>query len=122
MSTLRKANCWEAKACGRQPGGARAAELGVCPAADDAGSHHVNGGQNAGRLCWAVAGTLCGGKVCGTMAEKRLTCLNCDFYKRVALEEGPGFLILRQGQAYQAHGPSDPGDDAYAQAIPRVRR
>ena len=25
-------NCWEVKKCGREPGGAKVAELGVCPA------------------------------------------------------------------------------------------
>jgi len=27
-----KLNCWEFKKCGRQPGGPKVAELGVCPA------------------------------------------------------------------------------------------
>ncbi|MGE5174112.1 MAG: two-CW domain-containing protein, partial [Betaproteobacteria bacterium] len=30
---MEKLNCWEHKKCGRQPGGHKVAELGVCPSA-----------------------------------------------------------------------------------------
>ena len=63
-------NCWEFKKCGREPGGAKAKELGVCPAY-----------PNNGKDCAYVAGTLCGGKVQGSFATKLSTCLNCDFHK-----------------------------------------
>lgn len=69
-------NCWEQKNCGRIPGGAKAAELGVCPAHPD-----------HGRDCWAVAGTLCGGQVQGAFAEKIGNCRQCDFYKGVMMGE-----------------------------------
>ena len=48
----------------------------------------ANGGKNAGRACWALAGTLCGGKVQGTFAEKLGNCLSCEFYQLVVKEEG----------------------------------
>jgi signal transduction histidine kinase len=82
-------NCWEFKNCGREPGGAKTAELGVCAAASDARCHGVHGGTNAGRACWLVAGTLCGGLVQGTFASKLGTCLSCDFRKLVEDEQGP---------------------------------
>lgn len=63
-------NCWEFKKCGREQGGAKARELGVCP------SYPHNGTS-----CARVAGTLCGGKVQGTFATKLANCLQCDFYK-----------------------------------------
>jgi hypothetical protein len=63
-------NCWEFKKCGRQLGGAKAKELGVCPAYPDNGTN-----------CAKMAGTLCGGKVQGTFASKVVNCMNCDFYK-----------------------------------------
>ncbi|MFH1294084.1 MAG: two-CW domain-containing protein [Pseudomonadota bacterium] len=50
-----------------------------------------NGGIAAGRFCWKVAGTLCGGKVQGTFAEKMINCANCDFFKSVKPEEGAAF-------------------------------
>jgi hypothetical protein len=100
---MHKQNCWEAHRCGREPGGPRVSQLGVCPAATQRSAAGVNGGDAAGRVCWAVSGTLCGGKVCGTHAEKRLTCLNCTFYKQVAAEEGLAFQILIPGQTYYQH-------------------
>jgi len=90
-----KVNCWEWKKCGRQEGGAKAGELGVCPAA---GAEQVNGancGRNGGRACWALAGTLCGGKVQGTFATKISNCMACDFYKLVGQEEGANLLSAR---------------------------
>jgi hypothetical protein len=56
-----KKNCWEVKQCGREPGGSKTADMGVCPAAADSSSDGVNGGKNGGRICWALAGTFCGG-------------------------------------------------------------
>ncbi len=94
-------NCWEFKKCGREPGGAKVEELGVCPATTDTSSDELNGGQNAGRICWAVVGTFCAGKVQGSFAEKETTCLSCDFYKKVKEEEGTvGFILLKPGQVY----------------------
>lgn len=40
-----------------------------------------------GRDCWAIAGTLCGGVVQGTEAEKTGNCRNCDFYKGVMMDD-----------------------------------
>jgi eukaryotic-like serine/threonine-protein kinase len=85
-------NCWEYMKCGRQPGGKKAAELGVCPAATDASFSGINSGNCAGRFCWAVAGTFCGGNVQGTFAEKRESCINCVFFKLVQTEEGTANL------------------------------
>ena len=78
--------------CGRQPGGDKADELGGCPAADDRSYDGINCGQNADRFCWAVAGTFCGGKVQGTFADKRESCLSCGFFNKVRAEEGTANL------------------------------
>jgi hypothetical protein len=86
---MTKQNCWEFKKCGRHPGGEKAEELGVCIAATESRTNGVNGGLNGGRACWALAGTLCGGKVQGTFAMKMSNCMQCDFYQRVGVEEGP---------------------------------
>jgi tRNA A-37 threonylcarbamoyl transferase component Bud32 len=83
-----KLNCWEFKKCGRQPGGKKAETLGLCTAAVDESFSGINNGKNAGRICWAVAGTCCGGKVQGTFAEKRRSCVSCGFYKYVQKQEG----------------------------------
>lgn len=82
-------NCWEFKRCGRQAGGAKAGELGVCKAAAETRAHGLNDGVNGGRACWALAGTLCGGVVQGSFASKISNCMACDFYKQVAQQQGP---------------------------------
>lgn len=88
-----KKNCWEFKNCGRHPEGCNIDELGVCPAATDTTHKGINGGKSAGRYCWWVAGTFCGGKPQGTWAQKLTTCSACDFFKQVREEEGDNFKI-----------------------------
>ncbi len=83
-----KQNCWEFKNCGRQFGGPKAHELGVCPAASEVKLNGANSGKNGGRACWVIAGTLCGGKVQGTQAQKGQSCAVCDFFNLVIKEEG----------------------------------
>jgi hypothetical protein len=85
-----KLNCWEFKKCGRQPGGNKVAELGVCPAAEAQNLDSAHDGKNAGRACWVVAGSLCGGKIQGTYAKKLLNCWRCEFMNAVKQEEEPG--------------------------------
>lgn len=75
-------------------GGQNTSTLGVCKASTESRLDGVHGGINAGRACWTVAGTLCGGKAQGTCAEKIETCLECDFYDHVKKQEGKNFLKL----------------------------
>ncbi|MCB4790384.1 MAG: hypothetical protein LHV68_00695 [Elusimicrobia bacterium] len=86
-----KLNCWEFKKCGREPGGAKVNELGICPAATDEATDNINCGKKGGRACWVIAGTLCGGQVQGTFALKYENCMNCEFYKTVRKEEGKNY-------------------------------
>jgi hypothetical protein len=99
-TTRQKQNCWEFKKCGRQPGGNKVAELGICPATVYADLHGAHGGKNAGRSCWAIAGSLCGGKIQGTYAQKLHNCWRCEFMNLVKKEEEPskiGFSHTRLG-------------------------
>ncbi|MBI5206992.1 MAG: hypothetical protein HY934_04290 [Candidatus Firestonebacteria bacterium] len=99
---MAKINCWEFKKCGREPGGKNSIELGLCLASIDTDYNGINNGKNAGRLCWAVTGTLCGSVVQGTFAEKRLSCMTCEFFKKVKEEEDPDkFVLLKPGQVYK---------------------
>lgn len=82
-----KQNCWEYKNCGREIGGSKVSELGVCPAAIEKRTNGIHGGKNGGRVCWAISGSLCGGKVQGTFASKMNNCMVCEFYKFVFKEE-----------------------------------
>ncbi len=63
-----KLQCWEFKKCGHEKNSS-------CPAVV----------QAAGRSCWLVAGTLCGGQVQGEFAKKIANCKECDFYKKIKL-------------------------------------
>jgi hypothetical protein len=93
MEEKKKLNCWDVKKCGRQPGGDRVAELGVCPVATDDRADGIHGGENGGRCCWAISGSLCKGERQGTYTEKFGDCHTCDFYEMVRREEQPGFKI-----------------------------
>lgn len=95
---MHKKNCWEIKECGREPGGSRSQELGVCPAASDSSVDGLNNGKNGGRICWAVAGTLCHGKVQGLFAKNEVSCLACEVFKQIKAEEKSNFMIWRYDQ------------------------
>jgi len=82
-----KLNCWEHKKCGRQPGGPKAQELGICPVTTHQPLDRAHEGKNAGRACWAIAGSLCGGKVQGSYAQKLHNCWKCDFMNLVKKDE-----------------------------------
>jgi len=59
--------CWEYMQCGRDTN-----HETRCPA-------H----PHFGRVCWAIAGTFCAGKVKGSLAQKIPTCTKCKFYLKV---------------------------------------
>ncbi|MEN8262468.1 MAG: ATP-binding protein [Nitrospirota bacterium] len=63
--------CWEFTKCGVEKTEGSATR--ICPAYPD-----------YGRICWAIAGTFCGKRVSGAIAQKLGNCKKCDFYKHVA--------------------------------------
>ncbi len=82
-------NCWEFLHCGREPGGAKAEELGICPATLREDLDGINHGSMAGRVCWTIPDTRCGGVV----IKKFKKCLECDFFQAVEREEGRYFTL-----------------------------
>jgi hypothetical protein len=97
---MKRLNCWEAKGCGREPGGLKESELGICPVTTRHDFDGAHGGQKAGRACWIVAGSLCGGRVQGTYAQKLNNCWRCEFMNTVKREEEQsafGFSHTRLG-------------------------
>ncbi|MFW9968913.1 MAG: two-CW domain-containing protein [Candidatus Odinarchaeota archaeon] len=87
-----KVNCWEVMNCGWQFENKDKIEM--CPVIVNSKYNGINGGKNAGRACWMIAGTLCGGKVQGTYAQKYKNCITCEFYNRVKKEENLDFKML----------------------------
>ncbi len=66
----KKTKCWEFNKCGVEKA---EGSVGMrCPAY-----------PNYGRICWAVAGTFCGKRVSGAIAQKLRDCRKCEFYKKV---------------------------------------
>jgi hypothetical protein len=96
-------NCWEYFHCGREAGGERVDELGVCPAASHRASDGLNRGVNAGRACWRIAGTFCFDEIQGSFAQKAASCLGCEFFVAVRAEEGGAFLLMRPGEVFDEH-------------------
>jgi signal transduction histidine kinase len=66
--------CWEYTKCGVEK--AEGATQMRCPAY-----------PNYGRICWAIAGTYCGKKVSGAIAQKLGNCKKCEYYQHVAVRK-----------------------------------
>ncbi|MDH4319118.1 MAG: hypothetical protein OEV64_12050 [Desulfobulbaceae bacterium] len=79
-------NCWEILKCERQINGKKVKELGECVAAT----------QKMGHSCWAIAGTLCGGQVQGSVAEKQASCMKCEVYRRYHRAIGSDGKLVKQ--------------------------
>ncbi|MFH1776543.1 MAG: two-CW domain-containing protein [Candidatus Omnitrophota bacterium] len=84
---MQKQNCWEFKKCGREPGGVKTRELGVCQAAIFALAEGFCGGKNGGRACMYITGTFCLEAISGTLKGREKRCTKCDFYKMMLREE-----------------------------------
>ena len=91
-----KLNCWEVKKCGRQPGGEKCNDLGICPAATNYDAHGLNDGINGGRACWAIENAICMENCHMTFPQKLGNCLSCDFYEMVRSEERVNFVTSRE--------------------------
>lgn len=87
-------NCWEFKKCGREPGGAKTHELGICPATTFEKADGFLNGKNAGRACIFVNGTFCQGEIQGAFSEKKISCSTCDFYKMLKKKHGNRMSVL----------------------------
>ena len=80
-------NCWEFKQCGREPGGENVDARGICPVATEKSMDGIHRGDNAGRVCWVVAGSYSGGEAQGHFASQLTSCTECDFFNAVLNEE-----------------------------------
>ena len=64
-------DCWEIMKCERHGNGQKVHEFGECVASV----------EGMGHTCWAIKGTICGGTIQGTMAEKESSCKKCEVYQ-----------------------------------------
>ncbi len=98
-----KMNCWEFKKCGREPGGSKVNELGVCPAATFKDADGFLGGKNGGKACAYITGTFCNQQIQGTFKDKMKECLKCDFYKELMFKHGTEFTVLKFSEYVMAN-------------------
>jgi len=85
-----KLNCWEVKSCGKCT---TMVEDDACPVCRESKLNGVHGGLNAGRACWTVSHTKCGGSTQGDFGKKFNSCMECNFYKLVKDEEKGAFML-----------------------------
>lgn len=79
-------NCWEFNRCGREVGGAKVKESGICPAAVATEANGFCGGKNGGRGCAYIAGSFCSGIFQGSAADNDKDCFQCDFFQMLRRE------------------------------------
>jgi hypothetical protein len=84
---MNKKNCWEYKKCGREAGGEKENEFGVCPAYNETRLNKINWGKNGGRACWGIPKTLCNRIEYKVLALHLAECSKCNFYQIVEEEE-----------------------------------
>lgn len=76
-------NCWEAKACGREPNGKNVPLHGICPVSINTLVDGIHNGVNGGRCCWAFASSTNKEKSIWSYYKKALICRRCKFYNSV---------------------------------------
>lgn len=72
MESDKNMRCWTYKACGHEK------DL-LCPAVT----------ENAGKSCWLVPKTLCGGNVHGEHTQRTKSCEGCAFYIYIHISRPP---------------------------------
>ena len=90
-----KLHCWE-KLHGRQPGGERSVEFGICPVSVEAKTHMIHEGINGGRACWAIQRKFNGNDLQCKLDQKLDHSIQCDFYSEVKGEEGSDYLPVTE--------------------------
>jgi len=84
----KKLNCWEHMDCKHRPGKGDAFCSDMCPAVTGSTFSGINSGVNAGRFCWAVAGSFSQEKPACQFIQEGNECTECEFYQTVRAEEG----------------------------------
>jgi hypothetical protein len=84
-------NCWEFKGCGFGPESAKEDGRKICPAASHKNADGFLAGENGGRACHFILGTLCCGLGPQSDEEKKARCRKCDFFVSLQEKHGKSF-------------------------------
>ena len=98
-----KKNCWEFMKCGRELGGDKADELGVCPVSSFLSADGLNGGVNGGRICCIIDKNGCR----DNLMHREDLCFKCEFRYNVSNEEG--LLNICQSTGFSLSNSFDKG-------------
>jgi hypothetical protein len=74
--------------CGKGPSDNGNGKSDICPIAFENSANGLNGGTNAGRICWIIANNGCKGKVKCSDLHRENSCFQCEFRYKVIMEEG----------------------------------
>ncbi|MBF0381387.1 MAG: hypothetical protein HQL69_10235 [Magnetococcales bacterium] len=86
-----KKNCWEFQGCGYGPKQNKNRDGLVCPAAIHEHADGFLGGENGGRACYFIKGTVCCGEGAQTPEDKQKRCNSCSFYSKLSKKYGKTF-------------------------------
>jgi hypothetical protein len=82
-------------ACGREAGGRKAGELGICPVSLRSQPEGVSRAAGRGQPCWAFPGNACDHRSDGQPGQDSLACRQCERMQQVCDREGR-YFALRQ--------------------------
>ncbi len=85
---MNKLNCWDFMKCGKGPSGRRKSKSSSCPISKETSAHGLNGGVNAGRICWIMNENGTEDKVKCSNIYRKNSCFQCEFRYKVMAEEG----------------------------------
>lgn len=79
--------------CGREPGGEKVQELGICPATTFDLTDGYLDGINGGKACAYIFGDFCSESHTGTSRDKKKACAACDFYNEMKYRHRVDFSL-----------------------------
>ena len=85
---MSKLNCWEVMKCGKGLSENDNSKYNSCPITTATSANGLNGGVNAGRICWIMAESCCNGEVKCSKLHRKDSCFSCEFRYKVTAEEG----------------------------------
>lgn len=87
-------NCWEFMKCGREPGGKKASDLGVCPASTFELTDGYLNGKFGGKACAYIFGDFCSESIKKSSGGKgKKACAACDFYNELKYRHREDFSL-----------------------------